>query len=323
MSSYEILLSNSIRFAAVNSETILYAAKQAGYVLENSCNNGQCGVCSCVLLSGKVDNSADKLHTKLEKEAGAILTCQAIPLSDIEIDIEELGEYAKYPPRIIPARVSSINLVAKDVLRVTLRTPPSNQLLYFPGQYVDLIHGSIRRSYSVSNKHREDGSIDLLIKKTANGEMSDVLFHKTNLNDLFRIEGPLGTFGWRDSVKNNVVFMVTGTGVAPAASMLEALTIEGRNIFLIWGNRFKHEFFELTLNSNNFQVHKVLSREYADGYKTGYVQDILLSLNVNLADTTVFACGSVAMINASRSVLVESGLDPKSFYSDSFVSSGN
>ena len=318
----KVILGNKNFFFAESAESILTSAKKSGLVLDYSCNNGQCGICSCTLLSGEVDNTTDNYHSEVEKALGKILTCQALPLTDIEIDIDDLGEYAKYPPKILPARVSSINAIAKDIVKLTLRMPPNNRISYLPGQYVDLISGSIKRSYSLANTPRENGTVDLIIKRVADGKMSEILFNDTKNNDLLRVEGPLGTFGWRDSVKNNVVFLVTGTGIAPALAMINSLQFSDKNIYLIWGNRLKEDFFELNLEEKNLQQYKVLSREYADGYKSGYVQDVLCSLDIDLADATVYACGSAAMIKVSRTLLVESGLDPKSFYSDSFVSSG-
>lgn len=319
----KVILGNQKSFYSKKDESILASAKKSGFVLDYSCNNGQCGSCSCTLLSGKVNNTTDNYHSEIEKKSGKILTCQALPLTDIEIDAEDLGEYAKYTPKTLPTRVSSINIIAKDIIKLTLRTPPNNLLSYLPGQYVDLIHGSMRRSYSLANKPREGGTFDLIIKKVADGKMSDILFGATKDNDLFRIEGPLGTFGWRDSVKKNVVFLVTGTGIAPALAMINTLPFNGKNIYLIWGNRFKEEFFELNFHNKNIQIHKVLSREHSNDYRFGYVQDVLCSLDIDFADATVYACGSAAMIRGSRSLLVECGLDSKSFYSDSFVSSGN
>ena len=46
---------------------------------------------------------------------------------------------------------------------------------------------------------------------------------------------------------------------------------------------------------------------------------ILLSKNINLSESQVYACGSDKMIGSALKVLVENGLDSNSFYSDAFV----
>ena len=73
--------------------------------------------------------------------------------------------------------------------------------------------------------------------------------------------------------------------------------------------------------SNNCKFIPVLSRENIDGYFHGYVQDAILNLGIDLAESSVYACGSITMINDAFKILNANGLDKKSFYSDAFVSS--
>lgn len=323
LSKFTISLANEKKINASGVGTILQSAKNEGLILDYSCSNGQCGSCSCQLISGEVEIIDDLYHTPEEIQNGKILTCQSKPLSDIEIDIEDLGIYAGYPTKIYPARVSEISFIAKDVIKLVLRTHPGNKLEFISGQYVDLIHDDVRRSYSIANGPRENGTIDLIIKKIPDGKISNVLFGETKTNDLFRLEAPLGTFGWRASLNQNIVFLATGTGIAPVISMLENTQLDKKNIFIIWGNRYEDEFFDLPLCAANFELIKVLSRKPCKGFEFGHVQDILLSMKTNLANTTVFACGSDSMIKSSKKILFEKGLRKKSFFSDSFVSSGN
>jgi len=244
-------------------------------------------------------------------------------LSDIRINAEDLSEYSLYPAKTIPAKVSFIKQLTKDVVKVSFRTPPNNRLNFIPGQYIDLIFGNIRRSYSIANKPRDDGSIDLIIKKVFDGEMSNKIFNETSVNELYRFEGPLGTFGFRNVDKKNIIFLATGTGIAPVISMLQQIQTTNKNIILIWGNRYVDDFFDISLDFENIFFIKVLSREISEGYQSGYVQDVLLSQNINLSESIVYACGSDTMIKTNRKLLIEKGLDNDAYYSDSFVSSGD
>ena len=65
----------------------------------------------------------------------------------------------------------------------------------------------------------------------------------------------------------------------------------------------------------------VLSREKVDGYLFGYVQNVVLDLGIDLVGTTVYACGSVTMIDSALQLLTQNGLQRKNFHSDAFVSS--
>jgi CDP-4-dehydro-6-deoxyglucose reductase len=53
----------------------------------------------------------------------------------------------------------------------------------------------------------------------------------------------------------------------------------------------------------------------------GYVQDVLFRSDVITSQTYIYACGSEAMINATRSMALSAGLTEEHFYSDSFVAS--
>ena len=41
--------------------------------------------------------------------------------------------------------------------------------------------------------------------------MSEYFFKEAKINDLLRLEGPIGTFFLRNSNYNNIVFLATGT----------------------------------------------------------------------------------------------------------------
>jgi ferredoxin len=84
----------SIRFApstlACTSDgaaSILASAEAAGIDLPSSCRNGTCRTCLCRLRSGSVRYLVEWPGLSLdEKKDGDILTCVAVPLSDVLID---------------------------------------------------------------------------------------------------------------------------------------------------------------------------------------------------------------------------------------------
>ena len=80
-------------------------------------------------------------------------------------------------------------------------------------------------------------------------------------------------------------------------------------------------YFDLEQIDLEFHYIPVLSRISEDGFSFGYVQHAVLNIGLDLLDTTVYACGSVTMINSAYELLVENGLLPENFHSDAFVSS--
>lgn len=325
----EIRLSNNVQIPQANEATILSSAELVGVTLEHSCRTGRCGVCKAQVISGTTEIMSPELSLSAEEvSCGLILTCCRSAATDVQLDIEDLGGFPSLQPKTLPARIDTIERLSSDVIGVTLRIPPASKLDYRAGQYIDVIgSGGVRRSYSLANAPRDDGKLRLEIRKVDGGVLSQYWFGTATSNDLLRIEGPLGTFSIRSKPSKNLIFLATGTGIAPVKAMLEELensdeSIRFEHIYLYWGGRHPNDLYwkpEFSTLSVTFVP--VLSREPNWGGRVGYVQDAVLSDNLDLSDAVVYACGSEYMIASARSSLVSSGLSAKSFYSDAFVSS--
>ncbi|HDX8352711.1 TPA: hybrid-cluster NAD(P)-dependent oxidoreductase [Aeromonas dhakensis] len=72
-------------FAGNNQDTVLDQAHKQGVELPWSCRAGICGSCKQTLVSGEVDHPDAPAITAAERAAGKILTCCAVPLTDIVI----------------------------------------------------------------------------------------------------------------------------------------------------------------------------------------------------------------------------------------------
>ena len=156
--------------------------------------------------------------------------------------------------------------------------------------------------------------------------MSAYFFKEAKINDLLRLEGPIGTFFLRDSSFKNIVFLATGTGIAPIKSILEGLDksheqYQNKNLWVIVGARYQDDlFWEPNLKNLNIKYIPVLSRPENDwnGAK-GYVQDIVLNQQIDLESTQVYACGSNDMINSAKELFIKNNLKENNFFSDAFV----
>lgn len=324
-----VTLVNTTQFECQSEQTILDAARLQGIALEHSCRTGRCGICKAQVISGKTE--AIKPEESLSAQdisKGFILTCCRTASTELQLDIEDLGELGSIQVKTLPCRIDNLSHLSDDVIEVTLRTPPASCLEYLPGQYVDMIgKNGLRRSYSVANAPRKDGKITLQIRKVENGQMSQYWFNEAQANDLLRMEGPLGTFCLRKNKASHLILLATGTGIAPVKAILEQLsTMPELNaysqIHLYWGGRTEQDIYwqpnfpELPLSFT-----PVLSRITEWHGKTGYVQQAVISDGINLKDAVVYACGSESMIHGAHAYLASAGLDEKNFYSDAFVSS--
>lgn len=325
---FKITLNNKVFFCS-NDTTIFQAAKESKVLLEHSCLNGRCRSCMVKILEGSTKSDFEySCLTDSEINEGYILTCTNTPTSDLKLDVEDLEGFELMPIRTLPVKIDSINRVSEDVIHLTLRFPPNSEFNFIPGQYINLIKSNVKRSYSIANVCKKLNIIELYIKNYLNGEMSSYLFNTAKVNDLLRIHGPIGTFYLRKPKYNNIVFLATGTGIAPIKSILEQMNehfheYENVSIYLFWGGRFKKDiFWHPDFPKLNIKYFNVLSREDKTwSGERGYVQNVVLEKSIDLRLCQVYACGSMAMIDSARQLFVNNGLNRKDFYSDIFVSS--
>lgn len=327
-----IALSSGKSFPISAGTTILDAAAQAKVLLPYSCKTGRCSTCKCKVLSG----TTQALHPEaglsdVEKVDGWILSCVRTAETDILLEVDDLDGVVLPTAKTWPCRISEIKQLAPDVMQIFLRLPPSADFDFIPGQYVDIIGSAgIRRSYSLANAASESKLLELNIRSVNGGAMSDYWFNQAKQNDLLRLNGPLGTFLLRDVAGIDLIFLATGTGIAPIKAMLESLAHyppdkQPKSATVLWGARYPSDFY-LAVNeiAADYSYIPVLSRpdEEWDG-DVGYVQDVLLKTVPNLLNAAVYACGSDAMIHSAQKSLLAAGLPANRFYSDAFVCSGS
>lgn len=325
-----VTLSNERTFSCEPDVTLLDSAKKQGVTLEYSCRSGRCGVCKAhVIGDTEVIHHDETALSSEELAAGYILTCCRTALTDVRLDIEDLSQFEDIKSKTLPCRVDSFRRLADDVVEVVLRLPPKDPLNYMPGQYVEIIgKNGVRRSYSIANAPRQDGKLELQIRQVEGGVMSQYWFEELGTDDLLRLEGPQGTFALRDTLPENLVFLATGTGIAPVKAILEQLKANpeqaaNKKIWVYWGGRYaKDIYWQPEQQAPAFSFIPVLSRPDSGWIgRTGYVQDVLEHDGVDLANAVVYACGSEHMIHGAKEKLVTLGLPHRNFYSDAFVSS--
>mgnify|MGYP003973121103 FL=1 len=327
MTEFKIKTEENKEFISVEGSTILESALSAGFVFDYSCKNGQCGTCKTTLLKGEIIEIQEQLALNKEDANNQFLTCCCVAASDILIDAIDLSAMHGIEVKILPTRINSLDLLSEDIMQVKLRLPPASNFEFLEGQFIDIIGpNSIRRSYSIASIS-SNNKITLLIKKVKDGKLSHYWFNKAKLNDLLRIEGPKGTFFLRDRAKP-LVFLATGTGIAPIISILDGLDSDPdfnqiENISLFWGNRVQQDFiWSPNFKKINVDFYPIVSKDDDDwNGEIGYVQDVALRVLNNIKKVNVYACGASVMIDCAKSNFIKSGLNEKDFYSDKFVQS--
>jgi CDP-4-dehydro-6-deoxyglucose reductase len=211
-----VTLKSGTRFPVNDGETILDAALRAGLSVEYSCKTGRCGSCKTRVSAGEtvaLMHEADLAPEALS--AGWILSCCRTAANDVTLETAEITQ-ALPPSRTVPAKIATLQRLSPDILKISLRFPPHQAIDWLAGQYVELAtRGDLRRSYSIANVPGTSGGLEFLIRRVEGGAMSRYWFEEARVGDLLRLQGPKGTFFLREPLPSRLVFMATGTGMAP------------------------------------------------------------------------------------------------------------
>lgn len=331
MSSKITIHSNKLSFCSEADETILQAAFRQGYNLPYNCRNGLCGACKGQLLDGEIyyQNAISGL-SQHEKKQGYILCCQAIPKTDINLEIKEIEQASNLLTRKLPCRVDKCEKLNDDVIRLFLKLPAGERLQFFAGQYIDfLLQDGKRRSFSLANAPHDDEHLELHIRYYQGGVFSEYALHTLQEGALLKFAGPLGTFCLRTDSQRPIIMVAGGTGFAPIKSIIEHAIYANyqRPIHLYWGAReeadlYLHHLAQAWADENAY-IHytPVLSDVKADaGWqgRTGLVHVAVLEDIEDIASHEVYTCGPPPMIKAVRDTCLKRQLSKQHIYTDSF-----
>lgn len=330
--SFLVRINSNKSFEVTAGQNIWAAADVSGITIPYSCRTGRCSSCKCKVIKGDTLVLQPEIGlTAEEKAEGWILSCARTASTDLELEVDDISEYALPAAVTLPCRIQSIDTLAPDVLRIMLRLPPTSEFNFRPGQYIDAIApGAVRRSYSLACANVTDKQLELHIRAVEGGAMSQYWFGQAKTNDLLRLNGPLGTFFLRETKGLDLVFLATGTGLAPIKAILESMAslsaeLQPRSVTVLWGGRKVEDlYFDMSSIKVKHHYVPVLSRAESDwsGVR-GYVQQALLSMRSDLSNAAVYACGSNVMIKDAKASITAAGLPTHRFYSDAFVCSAN
>ncbi len=312
-------------------ETILEAALRHGFSIPYSCRNGTCGTCKGRLVHGEVDygDPDEKVLTAQEMASGWALFCQAIPVSDVTIEVQEIGAAKGIQIKTLPCRIARMEDLAPDVRALFLKIPATEKLPFLPGQYIDiLLRDGGRRGFSLANLPNDEGLLELHVKRVPGGRFTTQVFGTLKEKDILRFEGPLGTFFLREDSPRPILMAATGTGFSPIRSMLQRLFSlgDGRPVHFYWGVRHARDFYcEETLREwesvhSGFHVTRVVSQPDSGWHgEQGYITDKILRDFPEPSNFDVYICGHPEMVFSLSGELKNAGLSGDHIFSDAFV----
>ncbi len=314
---------------ARRGETILEAGLRAELPLQYDCRAGGCGLCVCTVLNGKFDHGPYQpaTLTAAMRERGQALMCCAVPLEDLEIDVETLEPLTKHE---FDATVVGMERLAPEVIRLLLQPPAELKLDFIAGQYLNVIlEDGERRAFSFANAPMQRGLIDLHVRRIPGGRFTGHVFEGMRVGDTLRLEGPLGRFTLREG-ERPIVFLAGATGFAPVKSIIEDAFARGitRPMRLYWGVRQVSDLYMRELAEGwqrdhaNFRFIPVLSDGApGDGWegRRGLVHQAVLEDFPDMRGQELYACGSTLMVQTAVPAFLSHGLEEGACFSDAFV----
>lgn len=197
-------------------------------------------------------------------------------------------------------------------------------LAFTAGQFVSVVHNlggkEITRAYSIASKPGGN-RFSLCLNLVEGGLISPFLFGLSP-GDEIDFQEPLGYFTLRHP-GHRVLFVATGTGIAPFRSMLlEHLPKTEPHITLLFGARYdygllyREELQGLVADHPHFRMMTTITRP-AEGWSgrigrvQGHLDEALQAASYDLATVDVYICGLKEMVDDVRKNLKARGLDRK------------
>ena len=226
--------------------------------------------------------------------------------------------------QLFRAQVERIRDLTHDVreIELCLKEPPA--IAFKAGQFLsfevgrDALNRTIVRPYSIASPPGQQGRVLLVLNLVQGGPGSTYLF-SLRVGDETQFRGPTGAFYLRDDPARDLLFVATGTGIAPLRSMLYALSERGfpRPVTLYWGLRsqrdlyYQDELEALARAHPNISFVTTLSRP-EEGWtgERGRVTPLVEARIASVQNLAVYLCGNEGMIKDVTAVLQKKGLCP-------------
>ncbi len=207
-----------------------------------------------------------------------------------------------------------------DVIELTFAT--DEPLNFQAGQFVTFKIADNTppcfRAYSISSVPKKDGnSFETCLKVIPGGRGTNWL-NSIKIGDKIEFIGPSGKFIFQTTKEKSVLFIATGTGVAPFRAIIKDQLEKGNNqkMTLLFGVRYEKDIFykeifeELAKKYQNFSFILTLSQPENLNWteQTGRVTNHLEKIEIDPANTEAYICGLKDMIGSVEEILKAKGL---------------
>lgn len=221
------------------------------------------------------------------------------------------------PPRKFRAALRRVAELTPSTKHFEWEITEGGNLEFHAGQFVsiEVPHngGKEARPYSIASAPRDGKGFDLCLNRVESGYVSNFLCD-LKPGAVIELNGPHGSFVVSAPIEQDLVFLATGTGIAPIRGMLAALLNNAdplnHEVWLLFGVRhpetilYRSEFQTWAERHDRFHFVPTLSRPPAEWRgETGYVQTHLERVFGGRKDFKAYICGLKAMVDEVRFIL--------------------
>lgn len=215
-----------------------------------------------------------------------------------------------------------MDLGVQETRHFKLAFDPGTVFDFEAGQFLNILipetseHKALKRPYSIASPPIWKGFLDLCWKRVPGGIATNYLW-TLKQGDKLQIQAPLGRFTLKQPLPKEIIFVSTGTGIAPFRAMIHVMLDQKADVKIwnIFGNRYvedvlyKEEFEELERKHSNYKNIFTVSRPKPGQWngETEYVQHMLKKHISGPADKVIYICGLTSMILEVQKMALEMG----------------
>lgn len=221
---------------------------------------------------------------------------------------------------IFTTTLQEVKLLGQETKHFRILFKPGSHFEFKAGQFVNFMIDKpdagkiIKKPYSIASPPQWQNTLDFVWKLVKGGQVTEYLWELKE-GDTLTVQGPLGIFTLKDPPPSKIVFVSTGTGIAPFRAMMFDLLLKNTpcEIWNIFGNRYeeeilyREEFEKMAGEHKNLKNIFTVSRPKHWKGETGYVQQALKKHIPFSPETHIYICGLTAMINAVKETALEMG----------------
>ena len=192
-----------------------------------------------------------------------------------------------------------------------------------------------RPSAATRSRPRRRKSVELVVERLDDGEVSPYLTDELRTGDKLELRGPIGGwFTWEVKEGGPLFLVAGGSGIAPLAAMIRHRAAAGSEApcRLLYSSRsreetiFADELDRLAASDGSLEVIETLTRSQPPGW-TGYARRIDDEMLAEVAPSPeqgalTFVCGPTPLVESVATALVELGHDAGRIKTERFGPTG-